>query len=369
LEHEPPWAARILAWTGFAWEITYRVREAATLMRRCEPFAGSALDRTRLLVRLGSILHRLIDHRGSGDVWRRSLEAARQASDPRELGFALAYVASVMAPEEEPQKLIAEALSIADREGDRLLKAFVRILDAPVLSRMGLEAEARASLEDARAIGQELDDDWVVAQSSTNLIGACLWQSDNSAARRYLRPALKTVAEHPDWANAGALVRMSAVLAARTGRAAESMHLLGAIKRWQRETGLRPWEYHRLYWEYDVLSVARATLPARVAEAALQAGEALKQEEAIALARSVVEKQPTRSDDRLTKRELEIVRLVASGLSNKEIATRLHLSVRTVEGHVERVLKRLDMRSRVRIATWAADRGLLEDPSDGAIRG
>jgi predicted ATPase/DNA-binding CsgD family transcriptional regulator len=358
LEHEPPWAARILGWTGFAWEITYRVREAATLMWRCEPFAGTALDRARLLVRLGSIMQRL--HRASGDVWRRSLEAAREAGDPRELGFALAYVASIMAPEEEPQKLIAEALSIADREGDRLLKAFVRALEAPMLSRMGLEAEARASLEDAREIAQELGDDWLVAQSSTNLIDACLWQGDNSSARRYLRPALRTAAEHPDWANAGALVWMSAALAARTGRAAESMHLLGAIKRWQRETGLRPWEYHRLYWDYDVLSVARAALPKRVADAALQAGEALKQEEAIALAQSVVEKQPERPDDRLTKRELEIVRLVGSGLSNKEIAARLHRSVRTVEGHVERVLRKLDLRSRVQIVTWAAERGLLE---------
>jgi len=360
LEHEPPWAAQIMGWTGFAWEITYRVRECATLMRRCEPFAGSALDRARLLVRLGSVLLRLIDDRGSGEAWRRSLVAAREAGDPRELGFALAYTATAMAPEEGPQKLIAEALSIADREGDRLLKAFVRVLEAPVLSRMGHEAEARASLEDARAIGQELGDDWLVAQTSTNLISASLWQGDNSAARRYLRPALKTVAEHPGWANAGALVWMSAALAARTGHAAESLHLLGAIKRWQRETGLRPWEYHGLYWEYDVLSVARAALPARVAEAALQAGEALKREDAIAFARSVIEKQPDRPDDRLTKRELEIVRLVASGLSNKEIAARLNRSVRTVEGHVERVLRKLDLRSRVGIGTWAAERGLLE---------
>jgi non-specific serine/threonine protein kinase len=359
LEHDPPWAARIMGWTGFAWEITYRVRECATLMRRCEPFAGSALDRARLMVRLGSILVRLIDDR-SGDVWRQSLAAARDAGDPRELGFALAYTATAMAPEEAPQKLIAEALSIADREGDRLLKAFVRILEAPVLSRLGHEAEARASLEDARTIGQELGDDWLVAQTSTNLISACLWQGDNSSARRYLRPALKTVAEHPDWANAGALVWMSAALAARTGHAVESLHLLGAIKRWQRETGLRPWEYHGLYWEYDVLSVARAALPARAAEAALQAGEALKREEAIALARSVVEKQPDRADDRLTKRELEIVRLVASGLSNKEIAARLHRSVRTVEGHVERVLRKLELRSRVGIGTWAVERGLFE---------
>jgi len=52
--------------------------------------------------------------------------------------------------------------------------------------------------------------------------------------------------------------------------------------------------------------------------------------------------------------------LVASGLSNKEIAARLHRSVRTVEGHVERVLRKLDLRSRVGIGTWAIERGLLE---------
>jgi predicted ATPase/DNA-binding CsgD family transcriptional regulator len=359
LEHEPTWSARIMGWTGFAWEITYRVREAAALMRRCAPAAGSALDRARLLVRLGSILARLRDD-ASGDVWRRSLEAAHEADDPRELGFALAYTAFVTSTEGEEQKLIAEAHAIAEREGDRLLKAVVCVLDAAVLARTNRLAESRASLEDARAIGCELGDEWIVTQSSANLIDVCLLHGDNMAARRHLRPALKTVSEHPDWAMAGALVWMSAVLAVRTNRPTEAAQLLGATMRWQRETGLRPWEYHRLSSEYDVLSVARAALPVRVADAALRAGEALKQEEAISLALSVAEKHAERPSDQLTKRQLEIARLVASGLSNKEIAAQLLLSVRTVEGHVDRALAKLDLRSRVQIATWAAERRLLE---------
>ena len=54
----------------------------------------------------------------------------------------------------------------------------------------------------------------------------------------------------------------------------------------------------------------------------------------------------------LTRRELEISRLVAQGLTSREIATRLFLSERTVENHVEHVLNKLDLRNRAQIAAW-----------------
>jgi predicted ATPase/DNA-binding CsgD family transcriptional regulator len=359
LVHEPPWAAQIMGWSGFAWEMTYRVREAAELMRRCEPVAGSARDRARLLVRLGSILDRLLDDEAEPGVFRKALQAAREAGDPRELGFALAFTANSMPPEDEPLELIAEALAVADREGDRLLELFVRFLNAQILESLGHIAESRVEMENTRAIAHELEDEFLLSQASASLISMCLFQGDNSAARRYLRTALKGAGEHPDWATTGALVYMSAALAARSGRPEAALRLVGAIKRWQSETGLSVYEHHRLSKHYDALSIARAAVPVTKAVAALRAGEAMKRAEAIALARSLVEERPEHPDDRLTRRELEIARLVASGLSNKEIAARLHLSVRTVEGHVERVLKKLDLRSRVGIGTWAIERGLL----------
>jgi DNA-binding NarL/FixJ family response regulator len=52
----------------------------------------------------------------------------------------------------------------------------------------------------------------------------------------------------------------------------------------------------------------------------------------------------------LTAREREIANLVAAGLSNKEIADRLYVSVRTVEGHVYRTCAKLDVADRVEIA-------------------
>ena len=56
----------------------------------------------------------------------------------------------------------------------------------------------------------------------------------------------------------------------------------------------------------------------------------------------------------MTRRQREIAELVAAGLTNREIAARLFLSERTVEGHVEQLLSRLGFRSRAQIAAWIA---------------
>lgn len=62
----------------------------------------------------------------------------------------------------------------------------------------------------------------------------------------------------------------------------------------------------------------------------------------------------------LTRRQLEIVKLLAQGLTNKEIAARLFLSPRTVDMHVSHILDRLDARGRTEAARRAADLGLLD---------
>jgi two-component system response regulator NreC len=63
----------------------------------------------------------------------------------------------------------------------------------------------------------------------------------------------------------------------------------------------------------------------------------------------------------LSEREAEILRLIAWGYSNKEIAARLEISIKTVETHKANAMKRLGMKSRIDIVRFALLRGWLQD--------
>lgn len=62
----------------------------------------------------------------------------------------------------------------------------------------------------------------------------------------------------------------------------------------------------------------------------------------------------------LTNRELEVLRYIARGLSKKEIAKTMHLSVKTVENHAASVMNRLDIHDRVALTRFAIREGLIE---------
>ncbi len=63
---------------------------------------------------------------------------------------------------------------------------------------------------------------------------------------------------------------------------------------------------------------------------------------------------------RLTDRETEVLRLVATGLSSRQIADRLFLSHRTVQNHVQNTLRKLQLHNRVQLVRYAIEQGLDE---------
>jgi two-component system response regulator NreC len=72
-------------------------------------------------------------------------------------------------------------------------------------------------------------------------------------------------------------------------------------------------------------------------------------------------KRVTRSGESLTEREAEVLRLIASGYSNKEIAGRLSLSVKTVETHKANAMRKLDLNGRIDIVKYAILQGWLDN--------
>lgn len=63
--------------------------------------------------------------------------------------------------------------------------------------------------------------------------------------------------------------------------------------------------------------------------------------------------------DQLTPREQEVLRLIARGYAYKEVASRLHLSVKTIETHVSAVLRKLQLSNRHQLTAWANERRLI----------
>jgi predicted ATPase/class 3 adenylate cyclase/DNA-binding CsgD family transcriptional regulator len=184
-----------------------------------------------------------------------------------------------------------------------------------------------------------------------------LSEGDAEAAERDAHDALTCAADFKVQLNLPDLVEFLARLATQAESYLEAARLIGAAESLRERTGEVRYMIYQA--DYEVLiAVLRDTLGQNDFDAAHAEGAELSTEEAIAYARRGrgERKRPSSGWASLTPAEQDVVRLVSEGLGNKDIATRLFISPRTVETHLTHVYSKLGLASRVQLAQEAARR-------------
>jgi LuxR family maltose regulon positive regulatory protein len=97
------------------------------------------------------------------------------------------------------------------------------------------------------------------------------------------------------------------------------------------------------------------------AAASVRILEALGAEAEAERSRRVLDAVTRRVSSPVTRREREVLRLLAAGMTNRQIAERLVVSEHTVHRHVTNILRKLDLHSRAAAAAWAVGAGVLDD--------
>lgn len=189
------------------------------------------------------------------------------------------------------------------------------------------------------------------ARASDYLTGSL--RADNSSMNSAwcIEPLAWTAAAQRDWKHAAILLGAAAMYWQKIGRPLTGLSRLSgyrdkAMKSVRKALGESAFdkEFHRGSVMTEGEAVAYALDERRSAQAA-SSSEAIL----------------------LTRREQQVAELVAQGLTNRAIADRLFISVRTAQGHVEHVLTKLGFNSRTQIAAWAVSHA-HEEESQGAAR-
>lgn len=232
----------------------------------------------------------------------------------------------------------------AGRPEEALLAQFQLTTARCHLGEHGAGAPAHDALRHAEAIGEM----WMRSLALWSLALASFCDGDLDEAEAYGRSALTADDGIDDpVGDCLALEILSWIDAARLPTERSAVLLGAARSRWRRVgsdiSRLGP---HLTAHHDRCLARVRSSLGDRAFDRAVSAGEQLSPAQAVAFAASAP------GSSVLSERESQVAAGIHAGLSNREIAERLVLSVRTVDTHVQRILTKLGVGSRAQIAAW-----------------
>jgi predicted ATPase/DNA-binding CsgD family transcriptional regulator/uncharacterized protein HemY len=380
--------AHALAVAGFE-STKHDLRRARQMLEECLAVAREAGDRQSLrigLLGLGQVAAGQGVYREAQCLLEEAVEVARSLGEGFSHATALGYLAALalgrghygraralldealaLLPEPAPPEARLElllllawvALAQGERDRARRLLEEVRARGHGVsllraLGQLAIEdgnpGEGRRLFEEARKLAQADGRKRELAKALDGLGQLARGEGDPERAAALHDEALelhRQVGELPGIADS---LEAMAGLAAAAGHYRHGARLFGAAKalRARGDVAVAPW--HSALHEADT-DLIRRSLPAREVASAFAEGEALSLEEAVTEAsKGPRQTRAANGWPSLTKREQQVVRLVADGLTNPEIAERLVISLTTVKTHVSHIFSKLGMRGRRELA-------------------
>ena len=283
-------------------------------------------------------------------------KAIELAAEIRGLQLGHAYMtnalAALAAGDAEQANAVNE-LSVPLQLAQPEIAAISSYVTAEIALAVGDLNDARRSADESIAATPDRPCHAVMALTVRARIAYAEGQPD--LAEQWAHAALAKCADTESYLAVPAILECLAGLAGGADSHAEAVRLLGAADAVRQRCGIVRFKIYDDEYDNSVATL-REALGDSDFKAAWAEGAALSIEEAIAYAQRGrgERKRPSSGWGSLTPTELDVVRLVSEGLANKEIATRLFISPRTVQTHLTHVYTKLGLTSRVQLAQEAA---------------
>jgi non-specific serine/threonine protein kinase len=262
-----------------------------------------------------------------------------------------------------------DALARASTQNDLFVSALLHTNLGDLCFDRGDDQRAEVLAEEALALSRRLGNNYLTALALASVAQLAARRSDTGRAWRLFAECVPMYQAFGDPLSiVDALTGMAYSLV--RDQPIPAIRWLAMAERVRESVGAA--ELMHPYWSKQAIGAARAICTAEEFSAAWSAGLTLPLEDAVTEALGM--DAPSRAQSapikvaaahRLTSRELEVLRLLATGMSDKEIAAELSISYRTVTNHVGSVLAKLGVESRVAAATYAVRHGLADSPDDG----
>jgi predicted ATPase/DNA-binding CsgD family transcriptional regulator len=307
------------------------------------------------LVGIGQMAERLGKYQSARAIYEESLDIFEELGDRwgiSSLRYCLGYVALYQGDYAGAQSLLQANLTLTKELGIRGDTAECLEKLGRIAYYQGDYAGAHSLYQDSLVLFQDLGDTYGIARCLMDLGGVVAMVE--TAAKHHARG-------HD---SSGPATPHSAVRAAR---------LMGAAEALFERIGMKPDSMSRELFNTYVTTV-RARLKGPPFAEAWTDGRAMQVEQAIAYARSTrvshehgAVSRPSAVSTKaglqvnvLSRREREVASRIAQGRSNRQIASELVVTERTVEGHVSNILYKLGFHSRAQISAWVVETGLAK---------